>query len=74
MIFQIYKLLQKHVRKVIGGFAKKSCVSTSERKARNHMRVTDHHDTTFAVKVALNPNKTNQSTYTKKPLRHNANF
>ena len=27
--------LQKHVRKVVGGFGKKSCVSTGVRKPRN---------------------------------------
>ena len=29
-------------------------------KARKHICVTDRHDTTLAVKVALNPNTTNQ--------------
>ena len=52
--------LQKHVRKVVGGFGKKSCVSTGVRKARKHICVTDRHDMTLAVKVALNPNTTNQ--------------
>ena len=50
--------LQKHVRKVVGGFGKKSCVSTGVRKPGN-MCVTDRHDMTLAVKVALNPNTTN---------------
>ena len=46
--------------KVIGGFGKKSCVSTE--KARNHMCVTDRYDMTLAVKVAYNPSTTNQPT------------
>ena len=50
--------LQKHVRKVVGGFGKKSCVSTGVRKPGNTC-VTDRHDMTLAVKVALNPNTTN---------------
>ena len=48
--------LQKHVRKVVGGFGKKSCVSTGVRKPGN----THRHDMTLAVKVAFNPNTTNQ--------------
>ena len=53
--------LQKHVRKVVGGFGKKSCVSTGVRKPGNTvMCVIDRHDITLAVKVALNPNTTNQ--------------
>ena len=51
--------LQKHVRKVVGGFGRKSCVSTGVRKPGN-MCVTGRHDMTLAVKVALNPNTTNQ--------------
>ena len=47
------------MRKVVGGFGKKSCVSTGVRKAGN-ICVTDRHDMTLAVKVALNPNTTNQ--------------
>ena len=31
-------------------------------KARKHMCVTDRHDRTLVVKVALNPNTTNQPT------------
>ena len=31
-------------------------------KARKHMCVTDRHDMTLSVKVALNPNTTNQPT------------
>ena len=51
---------QKHVRKGVGGFGKKSCVSTSWcEKARKHICVTDRHDMTLAVKVALNSNTTN---------------
>ena len=54
--------LQKHVRKVVGGFGKKSCVSRYWcEKAMKHMCVTDHLDMTLAVKVALNPNTTNQT-------------
>ena len=49
-----------HVRKVVGGFGKKSCVSIGVRKARKHIYVTDCHDMTLAVKVVLNPNTTNQ--------------
>ena len=44
--------------KLVNGFGKKSCVSTSVRKAGN-ICVTDVHDMTLAVKVALNPNTTN---------------
>ena len=55
--------LQKHVRKVVGGFGKKSCVSTGVRKPGKHMCVTYRHDMTLVVKVALNPNKTNQPIY-----------
>ena len=51
--------LQKHVRKVVGGFRKKSCVSAGVRKPGNTY-VIDRHDKTLAVKVALNPNTTNQ--------------
>ena len=55
--------LQKHVRKVVGGFRKKkSCVSTGVRKPGKRLCVTDCHDMTLAVKVALNPNTTNQPT------------
>ena len=45
--------------KVVGGFEKKRCVSTGVRKPGNTC-VTDRHDMTLAVKVALNPNTTNQ--------------
>ena len=41
------------MRKVVGGFGKKS------EKARKHTCITDRRDMT-AVKVALNPNTTNQ--------------
>ena len=53
--------LQKHVRKVVGGFGKKSSVSTGVRKPGNTYAVTDRHDMTLAVQVALNPNTTNQT-------------
>ena len=43
-------------------------------KARKHICVTDHHDMTLAVKVALNPNTTNQSSvyfqYVKERAAH----
>ena len=48
--------LQKHVRKVVGGFEKKSCVSAGVRKPGN-----TYHDMTLAVKVALNPNTNKQT-------------
>ena len=51
--------LQKHVRKVVGGFGKKSFVSSGVRKARKHICVTNRHNMTLAVQVALNPNTTN---------------
>ena len=47
--------LQKHVRKVVCGFGKKSCVGTGVRKPGN-----TYASPTLAVKVALNPNTTNQ--------------
>ena len=50
---------QKHMGKVVGGFGKKSCVSTCE-KARKHICITDRHDMTLGIKVVLNPNTTNQ--------------
>ena len=52
------------MRKVVGGFGKKSCVSTGVRKPGNTC-VTDRHDMTLAVKVALNPNTTNQHSVTQ---------
>ena len=54
-----FQPLQKHVRKVVGGFGKKSYVSIGVRKPGN-MCATDCHDMTLAVKVVLNPNITNQ--------------
>ena len=54
--------LQKHVKKVDSGFGKKSCVSTGVRKPGNTLCVIDCHDMTLVVKVALNPNTTNQPT------------
>ena len=39
----------------------KLCKYTCE-EARKHMCITDHHDMTLAVKVALNPNTINQPT------------
>ena len=51
--------MQKHVRKVVCGFGKKSCISTGVRKQGN-ICATHRHDITLAVKVALNPNTTNQ--------------
>ena len=55
--------LQKHGRKVVGGFGKKSCVSTGVRKLGN-ICITDRHDMTLTVKVALNPNTTNDKLWT----------
>ena len=49
----------QHVRKVVGDWM--MCQYWCE-KAMKHMCITDHHDMTLAVKVALNPNTTNQST------------
>ena len=40
-------------------------------KARKHMCVTDRHDMTSAVKVALNPNTTNQTDH---PLGDSMSF
>ena len=54
--------LLKHVRKVVCGFGKESCVSTLERKPGKHMCFTNHHGMTFAVKVTLNPNTNKQTT------------
>ena len=52
----------KHVRKVVSGFGKE-VVKVLVWKARKHMCVTDCHDMTIGVKVALNPNTINQSIY-----------
>ena len=52
--------LQKHVRKVEGGFGKKSCVSTGVRKPGNACASPTAIIMTLAVKVALNRNTTNQ--------------
>ena len=60
LVYYNYFTSAEHVRKLVGGFGKKSCVSTEN--ARKHMCVTDRHDMTLAVKVALNPNITNQLT------------
>ena len=54
-----FSALQKHVKKVVDGFGKKSCVSAGVRKPGNTC-FTDCHDMTLAVKAALNPNTTNQ--------------
>ena len=51
--------LQKHMKKVVGVFGKKSCAGTCVRKPKN-TSVTDRHYMTLAVKVASNPNTTNQ--------------
>ena len=58
---RIFSPLQKHVRKVVGGFGKKSWVGTRVRKPRNTCV-----SSTLAVKVALNPNTTKpiEGTYT----------
>ena len=52
----------KHVRKVVDGFGKKVALLLVWEKARKHMCVTNHHDMTLAVKVALNLNTTNHLT------------
>ena len=62
------------MRKVVSGFGKKGCVSTDLRKPENTC-VTDRRDMTLAVKVALNPNTTDQPTFShgvfkKNPCRH----
>ena len=36
--FSPFHPLQKHVRKVVGGFGKKSCVSTGVRSQETHVR------------------------------------
>ena len=51
--------LQKHVRKVVGSFGKKSCVSTGVRKPGNTCASPDRH-MTLAIKLALDPNTTNK--------------
>ena len=49
--------LQKHVRKVVGGFGKKSCVSTGVRKPGNtYASLTTMLGPQLFVKAALNPN------------------
>ena len=53
---------QKHLRKVVGGFGKKSCVITGERKPGN-LCVAKRHDMTLSVKMVLNPNTTNHPTF-----------
>ena len=58
--------LQKHVRKVVGGSGKKSCVRTGVRKPGNTCASpTAMILLTLAVKVALNPNTNKQPTPTK---------
>ena len=53
--FRLSSLL-KYVRKVVGGFGKRFVlVGYWCEKARKHMCVTDRHDMTLAVKVALKP-------------------
>ena len=47
------------MRKVVGGFRKKSCVSTGVRKQGN-IYASQTAIMTLAVKVTLNPNITNQ--------------
>ena len=59
LVFPLYfchSPLQKHVRKVVGGFGKKICINTGVRKPGN----TYASHKTLAVKVALNPNTINQ--------------
>ena len=59
--------LQKHVRKVVGGFGKES---TGVRKPGKTC-VTERHDMTLVVKVALNPNTTIQPTKSRECLEKN---
>ena len=61
-LFPVYfhlSLLQKHVRKVVVGYGKKSCVSTGVWKPGNTYLCRNRHDI-LAVKVVLNPSATNQ--------------
>ena len=60
--------LKKHVRKVVEGFGKKSYKYWCE-KARKHMYVTNRHDMTLAVKVALNRTMSPFINTLKKALR-----
>ena len=53
--------LQKHMRKVVGGFGKKSGISTNVRKPGNTYASSTAMIMTLAVKVALNPSTTNQN-------------
>ena len=50
--------LQKHVRKVVGGCGRKSCVSIPVWESQE-----TYASPTLDVKLALNPNTTNQSTF-----------
>ena len=59
--------MQMHVRKVVGGFGKKSCISTGERKPGNTYASPTAMIMTLAVKVALNPNSANQLSENKMP-------
>ena len=52
--------LQKHVRKVLSGFGKKSCVSTGVRKPGNTRASPTAMIMTLTVKVTSNPDTTNQ--------------
>ena len=59
--------LQKYVRTVVSGFGKKSSVSPGVRKPGNAC-VTDRHDMTLAVKVALKP-QYNRPTWIRNALK-----
>ena len=64
LFFSVYfrlSPLQKHVKKVVGGYGKKSCISTGVRKPGNtYASSTAMIIITLAVKVALITNTTNQ--------------
>ena len=52
---------QAQILSAVGGFGKKSCVSTGMRKPGN-ICITDRHDMNLSVKAGLNHNTTNQPT------------
>ena len=55
-------IILMHVRKVVSGFGRKSCVSIGEKKPeKTHRCVTDRLDITIDVKMALNSNTGKQA-------------
>ena len=56
--------LQKHVRRVVGGFGKKSCVSTGVRKPGNTCASRTRYD--LSCESGVKPHTTNQCTRQKK--------